>query len=122
MIESDNRIVIQTMKSFIIPAFAALASACKYSMPDGVSAFDMDTFSGFWKLNKSTTHREDRVGCAFWQMTKADEDGNVNSSFSKVKMYSYNKYEKGRTWTREDTYTVSDSGVFTKQYFFGLLS
>jgi hypothetical protein len=59
------------------------------------------------------------VGCAFWELSEANSSDEIHSSFSKVKMFSWNRYEKGKSWTKQSTMKANTSGVFSEVRLFG---
>ena len=100
---------------------APVLAKCEYN-PDGVTSFSTGDFAGQWRLNKSTLVRADRAGCAFWNLTTADDSGIVQSAASKVALFSYNPYVKGKSTVANVDYEVTGEGVFNKKSMFGLLS
>lgn len=78
--------------------------------------FDPVAFSGIWFLNYSTIYRSDRVGCSAWTLTQPNSKQLLETSFEKNILFSWNIFDKGKSWVASENLAYTTSGVLSTSY------
>lgn len=86
-----------------------------------IASFSPNDFAGLWSLAYSTLYREDRLGCATWQLSKPNSEAKLEATFFKNTIFSWNYLKSGKSQAQRSRLSYSLDGVLTNGYLFDLV-
>ena len=99
---------------------SSVISSCS-NKPPSITTFSPDDFAGLWQLSYATLYRDDRLGCATWQVSKPNSKAKLETTFFKNTIFSWNYLNSGESQARRRTLSYSPDGILSSSYLFDLV-